>query len=377
MARRQAWMRDELIEDGADPLAFVGCGGRDATLAEAAVAMREHLELSADWGSRQRSWTDALRHLRNRVEASRVRWYSTASSATTRTASSTGENSRVSPWSTATHRSFSSTVRTSRRPRCSRWRTSRRSRTERVGSVRRRRRKMDVPARLGEVEPVLGQTGRVHDTGGITAKSAARPRAVRLKWTRPSTSARSRRQHSRPPAVVWNSGGRWSLRRVLRARSAEEAGAVRRAAAGHRGRVLRRLLDQRAATGLDFHHAAATWRRGERPRAPPAPADAERTRPGDRQRIAPQGEAHDGGRSRAGLQSAGAEQDPRGRSSVAEAGRSTPPWWCSGHPRSGARRSRRMSRAVAMHSSLAKRRRASIRRHRPDIADPPLDAPIA
>ena len=72
MARRQAWMRDELIEDGADPLAFVGCGGRDATLAEAAVAMREHLELSADWGSRQRSWTDALRHLRNRVEASGV-----------------------------------------------------------------------------------------------------------------------------------------------------------------------------------------------------------------------------------------------------------------------------------------------------------------
>ena len=43
MARRQAWMRDELIEDGADPLAFVGCCGRDATPAEAAAAMREHL----------------------------------------------------------------------------------------------------------------------------------------------------------------------------------------------------------------------------------------------------------------------------------------------------------------------------------------------
>ena len=34
--------------------------------------MREHLELSTDWGSRQRSWTEALRHLRNRVEASGV-----------------------------------------------------------------------------------------------------------------------------------------------------------------------------------------------------------------------------------------------------------------------------------------------------------------
>ena len=72
MARRQAWMRDELIEDGAGPLPFVGCCDRDSTPVEAAGAMREHLELSADWGSRQRSWTDALRHLRDRAEASGV-----------------------------------------------------------------------------------------------------------------------------------------------------------------------------------------------------------------------------------------------------------------------------------------------------------------
>ena len=72
MARRQAWMRDDLIEDGADPLALVGCCGRDATPATAAAAMREQLELSIDWGSRQRSWTEALRYLRNRVEASGV-----------------------------------------------------------------------------------------------------------------------------------------------------------------------------------------------------------------------------------------------------------------------------------------------------------------
>lgn len=72
MARRQAWMRDELIEDGTDPLAFVGFCGRGATPAEAAAAMREHLELSPDWGSHQLSWTEALHHLRNRVEASGV-----------------------------------------------------------------------------------------------------------------------------------------------------------------------------------------------------------------------------------------------------------------------------------------------------------------
>ena len=65
-------MRDELIEDGVDPLPFVGCCGADSTPADAAVAMREHLELSSDWGSRQPSWTEALRHLRNRAEASGI-----------------------------------------------------------------------------------------------------------------------------------------------------------------------------------------------------------------------------------------------------------------------------------------------------------------
>ena len=72
MARRQAWMRDELIEDGVDPLPFVGCCGADSTPAVGAVAMREHLDLATDWGSRQRSWTEALRHLRNRAEASGI-----------------------------------------------------------------------------------------------------------------------------------------------------------------------------------------------------------------------------------------------------------------------------------------------------------------
>ena len=43
MARRQAWMRNELIEDGADPLPFVGCCGADSTPGEAATVMREHL----------------------------------------------------------------------------------------------------------------------------------------------------------------------------------------------------------------------------------------------------------------------------------------------------------------------------------------------
>ena len=68
MARRQSWMRDDLIEDGADPLPFVGrC--RDATVAETAAAMREHLDLQAGWAQTERTWTDALRRLRECMEA--------------------------------------------------------------------------------------------------------------------------------------------------------------------------------------------------------------------------------------------------------------------------------------------------------------------
>ena len=121
MTRRQAWMREELAEDGAEALSFVGrAAGRTPTEAAAAmweqgrptltsarlssrggkpnrgspasptaetrlqrptprdvaergiVLMWESLGLTADWSSRRRSWTDALRHLRDRAEASGI-----------------------------------------------------------------------------------------------------------------------------------------------------------------------------------------------------------------------------------------------------------------------------------------------------------------
>ena len=68
MARRQAWMREELIEDGADPLPFVGCA-RGSSPVGAAAAMREHLGLEPRSAAGQRSWTHALRYLRERAEA--------------------------------------------------------------------------------------------------------------------------------------------------------------------------------------------------------------------------------------------------------------------------------------------------------------------
>ncbi len=68
MVRRQAWMREKLLDDGADPLPFVCCCGLGLPATDAASAMREHLELEAGWAARQRSWMDTLRYLRERVE---------------------------------------------------------------------------------------------------------------------------------------------------------------------------------------------------------------------------------------------------------------------------------------------------------------------
>ena len=84
LARRQAWMRNELIEDGADPLGFVGCCGRDST--PGGRGPRRYA-ICAIASKRAAFW-----------------WFSTGSSATIRTGGSTDENSRVSPSSTATHR---------------------------------------------------------------------------------------------------------------------------------------------------------------------------------------------------------------------------------------------------------------------------------
>ncbi len=62
-------MREELIEGGADPLSFVGSCGDELTPTQAADAIRHQLDLESNWASRMHSWTDALRQLRNRIEA--------------------------------------------------------------------------------------------------------------------------------------------------------------------------------------------------------------------------------------------------------------------------------------------------------------------
>ena len=128
--------------------------------------------------------------------------------------------------------------------------------------------------RLGEVEPVFGQTGRV--VLDITARTA---HDGALKWTRaPSTPRAARSILATFPSTCALPSVR-ALEFEARAsapRSAEEAEQCEEQTAGHRGRVLRRPPHPRAATRGALRRG---WRRGERPRAPPAPADAERRPP--------------------------------------------------------------------------------------------------
>lgn len=69
MQRRQAWMRDELIEEGNEPLDFVGCVSLEPPPREVAHAMRVRLGLGLHWASAEPTWTQALNRLRRHVEA--------------------------------------------------------------------------------------------------------------------------------------------------------------------------------------------------------------------------------------------------------------------------------------------------------------------
>ena len=72
MQRRQAWMRDELIKDGVEPLDFVGAYGLDSQPRHVASAMREALQLTDGWADTQSTWRDALRLIQDRLDATGV-----------------------------------------------------------------------------------------------------------------------------------------------------------------------------------------------------------------------------------------------------------------------------------------------------------------
>ena len=72
MQRRQAWMRDELIQDGTEPLDFVGAYGLNSQPRRVANAMHETLQLTDGWAETQSTWSDALRFLQNQLDANGV-----------------------------------------------------------------------------------------------------------------------------------------------------------------------------------------------------------------------------------------------------------------------------------------------------------------
>ncbi len=72
MQRRQEWMRDFLIEEAVDTLPFVGSAKDHDTPEHIAEEMRKVLGITADWANKRLGWADALRHLRQQVEAAGI-----------------------------------------------------------------------------------------------------------------------------------------------------------------------------------------------------------------------------------------------------------------------------------------------------------------
>lgn len=72
MQRRSAWLRDELIENGAEPVKLVGAHRQEASEVDSALAMRSAMGLSHEWASEARSWSDAISLLRDHAEAAGI-----------------------------------------------------------------------------------------------------------------------------------------------------------------------------------------------------------------------------------------------------------------------------------------------------------------
>ena len=68
MQRRQVWMREELVGEGARPLSFIGNYEIGGDPQQVAHAMRDALQLADDWAASVSTWSNALGYLRSRAE---------------------------------------------------------------------------------------------------------------------------------------------------------------------------------------------------------------------------------------------------------------------------------------------------------------------
>ncbi len=69
MERRQAWMREFLIEQGQDRLSIVDSARIGENHTAVAAMIRAALHLDDSWATQEQSWTDALRILREAIES--------------------------------------------------------------------------------------------------------------------------------------------------------------------------------------------------------------------------------------------------------------------------------------------------------------------
>jgi len=72
MQRRQEWMREFLIDKGQEPLLFVRSAELSDLTASVADRIRRTLGIDKDWASSQPTWKDALRTLREVMEAAGI-----------------------------------------------------------------------------------------------------------------------------------------------------------------------------------------------------------------------------------------------------------------------------------------------------------------
>ncbi len=68
MQRRQDWFHDYLVDEGADPLPFVSSTSTSDDHNAVARGIRKSLDCEEGWASKEATWTDALQHLRERIE---------------------------------------------------------------------------------------------------------------------------------------------------------------------------------------------------------------------------------------------------------------------------------------------------------------------
>ena len=72
MQRRQQWMRDELMRQEVPRLDFVGSFDVDSDPREVASSMNDVLRIMGGWASNEGTWTDAIRVLRDYIDAAGI-----------------------------------------------------------------------------------------------------------------------------------------------------------------------------------------------------------------------------------------------------------------------------------------------------------------